>query len=129
MENQERAMLEAESEEEEMLEAESTEGALSISRVGRNFLHNRDLFAAESDRIEEEMGKLGIGEMLELGRAERAVPESETENPGIVPLGMVLLPQHTPQIIRNGAVLDGMEMEIEALGTEMEKRRLELNEI
>jgi len=63
-------MLEAESEEEEMLEAESTEGALSISRVGRNFLHNRHLFAAESDRIEEEMGKLGIGEMLELERAQ-----------------------------------------------------------
>jgi len=48
MENQERALLEAESEEEETLEAESTEGALSISRVGRNFLTDRELLEAES---------------------------------------------------------------------------------
>jgi len=48
MEDQERALLEAESEEEETLEAESTEGALSISRVGRNFLTDRELLEAES---------------------------------------------------------------------------------
>ena len=84
MENQERAMLEAESKEEEMLEAEGTEGALSISRVGRNFLNNSELFEAESDRIEEEMDKFGMEEMLELERAERAVPEEETDNAGAV---------------------------------------------
>jgi len=84
MENQERAMLEAESEEEETLEAESAEGALSISRVGRNFLNNSELFEAESDRIEEEMDKFGMEEMLELERAERAVPEEETDNAGAV---------------------------------------------
>jgi len=122
MEDQERALLEAESEEEETLEAESTEGALSISRAGRNLLQNRDLSEAESDQINSrEMGKYLLEvERMQVAERERAVPEPDMENPGIIPhLGVALIPQHTPRTLRQAAELDGMEMEIEALGAEM----------
>jgi len=56
MEDQERALLEAESEEEETLEAESTEGALSISRIGRNFLTDRELLEAENLQMTDPSG-------------------------------------------------------------------------
>jgi len=81
MENQEREMLEAESEEEETLEAESAEGALSISRVGRNFLNNRELLEAESLHLIDPRAEIVVGwqdgvEILETS-AEADIREAE----------------------------------------------------
>ena len=73
MENQERAMLEAESEEEETLEAESTEGALSISRVGRNFLNDREVLEAGRLHV------VDFGVESEHGRVMRVLLETSAE--------------------------------------------------
>jgi len=79
MENQERAMLEAESEEEETLEAESTEGALSISRVGRNFLTDRELLEAERLHMIDPSTEIVFGVEREHGRVMRVLLETSAE--------------------------------------------------
>jgi len=108
MENQERAMLEAESEEEETLEAEVTEGALSISRVGRNFLTDRELLEAESLHMIDPSGYTSAeADVREAIFRERLVRKQQQRNTS------------RSRALRQLAELDEREMEIESMGAEM----------